>query len=57
MERYDGKHDVLLWKPATTAVAHRYGAGEWDSVIAPEQEWPPTEVELVPKRRRRRDPT
>jgi hypothetical protein len=52
-ERHDKKYDVLMWKPATTAVAHRYGADEWDSVLSAEREWPPTSVELVPKRRNR----
>jgi hypothetical protein len=56
-ERHDQKYDVLMWKPATTAVAHRYGADEWDSVLSAEREWPPTSLELVPKRRVPRRPS
>ena len=28
-ERFDSNNNVLFWKPATTGVARRYGAGEW----------------------------
>lgn len=32
---------VLIWKPSTTRVAHRYAAGEWAAVLRSEPEWPP----------------
>jgi hypothetical protein len=53
-ERYDGAHDVLMWKPASTGIAHHYRAGEWDAVVDAVQSWPPYEVERVPRRRRTR---
>lgn len=57
-ERRDDRSDVLLWKPASTAVARRYAAGEWDEVVGAEKAWPPYELEVVPRRpRRRRDET
>lgn len=52
-ERYDGARDVLLWKPASTGVVHRYGAGEWHQVADAERTWPPYDLEVVPRRRRR----
>ncbi|MDF1604418.1 hypothetical protein [Nocardioides sp. YIM 152315] len=51
-DRLDQSHDVLLWKPSTTTVAHRYPGGEWDEVIRAEQEWPPVRPERVPRRPR-----
>lgn len=53
-DRYDDRHDVLFWKPSTTGVAHHYAAGEWAEVVRAEREWPPAEVEQVPRRPRRR---
>jgi hypothetical protein len=53
-ERSGASHDLLLWKPATTKVAQRYAAGEWEEVVRAEREWPPTEVELVARRTGRR---
>ena len=55
-ERLDATGDVLMWKPASTATAHRYGAGEWSRVLRVEQSWPPYEIERVPRRRRRPRP-
>ena len=51
-ERFDPSSDLLLWKPATTGVAHRYGAGEWDEVVRAEREWPPVETRYVARRPR-----
>jgi hypothetical protein len=51
-ERFDSSSDVLLWKPATTRLAHRYAAGQWDAVLRGEREWPPTELAYVARRRR-----
>lgn len=51
-ERVDLRRDVLVWKPGTTNVAHRYGAGEWTEVLEATQVWPPAEVEYVPRRHR-----
>jgi hypothetical protein len=53
-ERYDGSHDVLLWKPASTGIAHHYVDGEWEEVVDAQQAWPPYELERVPRRRRPR---
>jgi hypothetical protein len=53
-ERLDATHDVLLWKPATSRVAHRYAAGEWLAVVGADRVWPPPGVEQVPRRPRRR---
>lgn len=52
-ERLDGADDVLMWKPASTGVAHHYRPGEWEEVLDVEQSWPPYELERVPRRRRR----
>jgi hypothetical protein len=52
-ERFDSARDLLLWKPATTKVAHRYRAGEWRQVVRAGQEWPPVEVKYVARRPRR----
>jgi hypothetical protein len=49
-ERADQANDMLWWKPATTVVAHRYAADDWAEVVRAEREWPPTEVEFVPRR-------
>src|SRR4051794_33626616 len=49
-ERHDSTSDLLLWKPATTKIAHRYGADEWEAVDRAVQEWPPVEVERVARR-------
>lgn len=54
-ERSDAAGDLLLWKPGTTKVAHRYAAGDWEAVVRAIREWPPTGVELVPRRARRPD--
>ena len=51
-ERFDSRSDLLFWKPATTRVAHRYDAGQWDEVVRSEREWPPVEVEYVARRPR-----
>jgi hypothetical protein len=51
-ERLDQRHDVLLWKPASTAVTHRYGRDEWDEVVRAEREWPPAQLERVQRRPR-----
>jgi hypothetical protein len=55
-ERFDSSRDLLLWKPATTGVAHRYREGEWDEVVRAERHWPPVEVQHVPRRPRRSVP-
>jgi len=55
-ERFDSTSDSLLWKPATTRVAHRYGLGEWDEVVRAEREWPPVEIMYVARRRRPSSP-
>ena len=51
-DRFDSTRDLLMWKPATTRVAHRYSAGEWDELVRAEREWPPAELEYVPRRSR-----
>jgi hypothetical protein len=51
-DRLDRTHDLLVWKPSSTVVAHRYGAGEWTDVVQAKREWPPVMVEQVPRRRR-----
>ena len=53
-EGVDRTTDVLLWKPSTTKVAHRYHPDEWAEVVSAEREWPPATVERVPRRRRSR---
>jgi hypothetical protein len=55
-ERFDSRSDLLLWKPATTGVAHRYREGDWDQVVRAEQQWPPVEVQYVARRPRRSVP-
>lgn len=55
-ERFDSGRDLLLWKPATTGVAQRYAAGEWDEIIRNEREWPPVEVQYVARRPRHSAP-
>ena len=55
-ERMDGAHDVLMWKPTSTGLGHRYAAGEWDEVLEEEQSWPPYDLEMVPRGRDRRRP-
>ncbi len=50
-ERLDRGRDLLLWKPGTTRVARRYAAGEWDEVVGDDREWPPAELQQVPRRR------
>jgi hypothetical protein len=50
-ERLDSRSDLLLWKPATTRVAQRYGGDEWAEVVRAEREWPPVEVRPVSRRR------
>lgn len=52
-DRLDATRDVLFWKPATTKVAQRYAAGEWDEVVRDVREWPPVGLEPVPRRPRR----
>ena len=52
-ERHGSTSDLLLWKPATTGVAHRYPADDWDQVVRAEREWPTTQVEYVARRPRR----
>lgn len=52
-ERLDGSDDVLMWKPASTGIAHHYAAGEWTEVVDVVQAWPPYALERVPRRRRR----
>jgi hypothetical protein len=54
-DRLDQTHDVLVWKPSSTAVAHRYGPGEWVEVLGADREWPPARGEHVPRRPRRLD--
>jgi hypothetical protein len=51
-ERLDKTHDLLLWRPSSTAVAHRYGPGECENVVRADREWPPAKVEHVPGRPR-----
>lgn len=51
-ERATATHDLLIWKPATTRVAHRYAAGEWTEVVDAQEHRPPTGVETVPRRTR-----
>lgn len=55
-ERAGPRTDVLFWKPSLTRVAHRYTAGEWVEVVRTEREWPPAEVQQVPRRPRRHLP-
>jgi hypothetical protein len=52
-DRLDKTRDVLLWKPSSTAVAHRYGPGEWEKIVRADREWPPAKAEQVPRRPRR----
>jgi hypothetical protein len=52
-DRYDAEHDLLMWKPSTTALARRYAADEWREVVRAERQWPPAEVQRVPRRPRR----
>lgn len=53
-DRFDSGRDALSWKPSTTGVAHEYAAGEWAEVVRAEREWPPAELEPVPRRPPRR---
>ena len=52
-DRATATTDVLMWKPDTTRDPHKYGAGEWVALGTPQREWPPAEVQQVPRRRRR----